>query len=94
MSCRAAGSIWTRTPGWPSSEEWGEDGRLWKFGQATMMALPEVPAVIGGSRFTYDLVQGGYCYDFVLSPPGWYRVTAPHPPDVFSPDALAADSLR
>jgi hypothetical protein len=76
------------------SEEWDDDGRLWKFGHATMMALPDVPAVIGGSRFTYDLIQGGYCYDFVLSPPGWYRVTGLHAPDVFSPDALAADSLR
>ncbi len=76
------------------SEEWDEDGHLWKFGQATMMALPDIPAVIGGSRFTYDLIQGGYCYDFVLSPPGWYRVTGLHPSDVFTPDAMAADSLR
>jgi hypothetical protein len=76
------------------SEEWDEDGRLWKFGEATMMVLPDVPTVIGGSRFTYDLIQGGYCYDFVLSPPGWYRVTGLHPPDTFSPDGLAADSLR
>jgi hypothetical protein len=76
------------------SEEWDEDGRLWKFGHATMMLLPDVPAVIGGSRFTYDLVNGGYCYDFVLSPPGWYRVTGMHSADIFSPDALAADSLR
>ena len=30
----------------------------------------------------------------VLSSPGAYRVTGMHPPDIFSPDALAADSLR
>jgi hypothetical protein len=42
----------------------------------------------------YDLVGGGYCYDFVLSSGGDYRVTGLHPPDIFSPDALAADSLR
>jgi hypothetical protein len=76
------------------SEEWDEDGRLWKFGQATMIALPDVPAVIGGGQFIYDLVHGGYCYDFVLSPAGGYRVTSLHPTDIFSPDALAADSLR
>jgi hypothetical protein len=76
------------------SEEWDEDGRLWKFGHATMMAIPGVPVVFGGSRFMYDLVSGGYCYDFVLSRPGDYRVTGLHSPDIFSPDALAADSLR
>jgi hypothetical protein len=76
------------------SEEWDDDGHLWKFGEATMVALPDVPAVVGGSRFTYDLIQGGYCYDFVFSPPGDYRVTGLHPPDIFNPDALAADSLR
>jgi hypothetical protein len=76
------------------SEEWDDSGRLWKFGHATMLALPDVPAVIGGSQFEYDLVNGGYCYDFVLSPQGDYRVTGLHPPDTFSPDALAAESLR
>lgn len=76
------------------SEEWDETGRLWKFGHATMMAIPDVPVVFGGSRFLYDLVSGGYCYDFVVSSPGDYRVTGMHSPDIFSPDALAADSLR
>jgi hypothetical protein len=75
------------------SEEWDEEGRLWKFGHATMMAIDSVPVVFGGSRFMYDLVNGGYCYDFVFSS-GGYRVTAMHAPDVFNPDALAADSLR
>ena len=59
-----------------------------------MMAIPSVPVVFGGSRFMYDLVSGGYCYDFVLSSAGDYRVTGLHSPDIFSPDALAADSLR
>jgi hypothetical protein len=76
------------------SEAWDEDGRLWKFGHATMMMLPNVPAVIGASRFIYDLVSDGYCYDFVLSPPGEYRVTTMHSSDLFRPDALAAESLR
>ena len=75
------------------SEGWDEDGKLWKFAQATMMAMPSVPAVIGGSEFFYDLIQGGYCYDFVLSP-GRYKITPMHPADAFAPDAMAADSLR
>lgn len=76
------------------SEAWDDDGRLWKFGQATMFALPAVPAVIGGSQFFYDLIQGGYCYDFVMQPPGNYRLTPEHPPDIFTPASMAADALR
>ncbi len=75
------------------SEGWDEDGMLWKFAQSTMMAMPGVPAVIGGSEFFYDLIQGGYCYDFVFSP-GSYKLTPMHSPDAFGPEAMAADSLR
>ena len=76
------------------SEAWDEDGRLWKFGHATMFALPSVPAVIGGSQFFYDLIGGGYCQDFVAQPPGAYRLTPMHPADAFAPGSMAADSLR
>ena len=76
------------------SEAWDEDGRLWKFGHATPYALPTVPAVIGGSQFFYDLIQGGYCHDFVFDPPGAFRLTPMHPADALAPGAMAADSLR
>ncbi len=76
------------------AESWDEDGRLWKFGQATMMVLPQLPAVIGGSSFFYDLLQGGYCFDFVVSPAADYVITPMHRADVFGPEALAANSLR
>lgn len=76
------------------SDCWDEDGRLWKFGQATPMLIGSLPAVIGGSWFIYDLQQGGYTYDFALSSPDDYVVTAQHPPDRFSGEAMAADSLR
>ncbi len=75
------------------SEGWDEDGKLWKFAHATMMALPGVPAVIGGSQVFYDLLQGGYCYDFVFSP-GRYTLTPLHPDDDFGPQAMAAESLH
>ena len=75
------------------SEAWDEDGRLWKFGEATMMDLPSVPAMIGGSVFINDFVQGGYCYDFVFSP-GEYLLTPMHPAETFEPGAMAASSLR
>ena len=77
------------------SEAWDADGRLWKFSHATMMTLPDVPATIIGGQFVYDLLEGGYAYDFALGGPGDYlRVTAPHPARMFEPDALAADQLR
>ncbi len=77
------------------SEEWDEEGRLWKFGHATMMAIPSVPVVFGGSRFMYDLVSAGYCYDFVLS--SGLRLSALPAcirPTCSIPKPLAADSLR
>ena len=74
-------------------ESWDEDGKLWKFGQGTMYMMPEVPAVILGSQFVYDFDLGGYVYGFVFGD-GAYKVTAPHPASVFSPDALAAQSTR
>jgi hypothetical protein len=77
------------------SEAWDEDGQLWKFSHATMMTLPDVPATIIGGQFVYDLLQGGYVYDFALGGPGDYlRVTAPHPARMFEPNALAAEQLR
>jgi Protein of unknown function (DUF1329) len=75
------------------SDSWNEDGKLWKFGQATMYLMPDVPAVILGSQFVYDLDLGGYVYGFVFKD-GAYKITAPHPATTFSPDALAALSTR
>jgi hypothetical protein len=77
------------------SEAWDEDGKLWKFGEATMTLRPEIPAVIIGGQFVYDLLQGGYCYDFSFGGPGgYYRAVQPHPPDTFDAGALAAASLK
>jgi len=77
------------------SEAWDEDGKLWKFGHATMTLRPEIPAVITGGQFMYDLLQGGYCYDFSFGgADGYYRVTAMHEARLFSADALASDELR
>jgi hypothetical protein len=55
--------------------------------------MPEIPAVILGSQFVYDLDLGGYVYGFVFKD-GSYRITAPHPAAMFSPDAFAAISTR
>ncbi len=77
------------------AEAWDDDGHLWKFSEATMMTLPDGPATIIGGQFVYDLLQGGYAYDFALGGAGDYiRITGPHPARSFDADALAADQLR
>ncbi len=75
------------------SESWDEDGRLWKFGHATMPLLADAPAVVVGSQFIYDLLQGGYCYDFVFGA-GDMKITGLHPPSTFDAQVMAADSLK
>src|SRR5215472_2069738 len=71
-------------------EAWDERGNLWKFAHATMYLMPDVPAVILGSQFVYDLDLGGYVFAFAFNGEG-YKVTAPHAPVLFTPESLAAD---
>ena len=77
------------------SDSWDDHGQYWKFGQATMYLMPDVPAVIIGSQFVYDLQLGGYVYGFAFNgEPTAYKVTSPHSPSLFTPDSLSAHSVR
>ena len=77
------------------SNSWDDSGKLWKFGQGTMYLMPEVPAVILGSQFVYDLSLGGYVYGFAFNDqPQGYKVTAPHPANLFTPESMAARAIR
>jgi hypothetical protein len=77
------------------SDSWDEKGRLWKFGQATMYLMPDLPAMVVGSQFVYDLLEGGYAFGFAFNgEPAAYKVTAPHPATLFTPDSLSARSVR
>jgi hypothetical protein len=77
------------------SDSWNSEGKLWKFGQATMYDMPDVPAVVLGSQFVYDLDLGGYVYAFAFNDePVQYKVTAPHPASLFTPESLAARAVR
>ncbi len=77
------------------SDSWDEGGKLWKFGEATMYLMPEIPAVIIGSQFVYDLTLGGYVYGFAFNDqPVSYKVTPPHPVSLYTPDSMAARAVR
>lgn len=77
------------------SDSWDDSGKLWKFGHATMYLMPEVPAVILGSQFVYDLSLGGYVYGFAFNDqPQAYKVTPPHPANMFTPESMAARAVR
>lgn len=77
------------------SDSWDESGRLWKFGEGTMYLMPEVPAVVLGSQFVYDLALGGYVYGFAFNgQPQGYKVTPPHPAALFTPQSMAARAVR
>ena len=77
------------------SDSWDDTGRLWKFGHGTMYLMPEIPAVILGSQFVYDLELGGYVYGFAFNgAPAAYKVTEPHNPAVFTPGSMSARAVR
>lgn len=75
------------------SDSWDDEGKLWKFAHGTMYLMPDVPAVILGSQFVYDLELSGYVLSFAFNGEG-YKITAPHSPSTFTPESLAARAVR
>ena len=60
-----------------------------------MYLMPDIPAVIIGSQFVYDLDLGGYVFGFAFNDqPSAYKVTPPHPASLFTPQSLAARAVR
>ena len=77
------------------SDSWDQRGSLWKFGEATTYLMPDVPALTLGSELVYDLELGGYVLSFAFDDQdGGYKITAPHPPRIFTPEWLSAQSTR
>lgn len=77
------------------SESWDEDGRLWKVAHGTMYLMPDVPAVVLGSQFVYDLILGGYVLGFAFNDEDeHYKVTPPHPATMLAPEALVIGAVR
>jgi hypothetical protein len=77
------------------SDAWDDEGRLWKFSHGTMYLVPDLPAVVLGSQFIYDLIGGGYIFAFAFNDqPVQFKLTPPHKPSDFTPEALAATGER
>jgi hypothetical protein len=77
------------------ADAWDREGRLWKFSHGSMVAIAELPAVVLGPQFVYDLQYGAYVFDFAFNgAPDGYRVTQPHPATTFTPEGLAASGIR
>lgn len=77
------------------ADSWDADGKLWKFSHGTMLVVPDLPAVVLASVFTYDLENGGYVLAFAFNgEEEQYRLTAPHPETDFAPETLASQGVR
>lgn len=77
------------------SDSWDQQGRLWKFALGTTYLMPDVPALILGSELVYDLELGGYVLSFAFDDhDGGYKITAPHPANLLTPEWLSAHSTR
>jgi hypothetical protein len=60
-----------------------------------MVCIRELPAVVFGPLFVYDLQYGAYVYDFAFDgAPDGYHVTPHHTATTFTPEGLAAAGTR
>jgi hypothetical protein len=76
-------------------DAWDREGRLWKFSHGSMVAIAELPAVVLGPQFVYDLQYGAYVLDFAFNgAPDGYHLTQPHAAATFTPEGLAASGIR
>ncbi len=77
------------------ADAWDADGHLWKFSHGTMYLVPDLPAVVLGSEFIYDLQGGGYVFAFAFNTEhAPFTPTAPHSANDFASETLAAQSVR
>ncbi len=76
-------------------DSWDADGHLWKFSQSTMYLVPDLPAIVLGSEFIYDLQGSGYLLSFTFNDEKvQFRQVAPHKKSEFSPETLAQTGER
>jgi len=76
-------------------DRWDSKGQLWKSTWALPMVLPDLPATVNLNFGYYDQTSGAwYSANMYNQKQEQYRITAPWPDRVFTPDAMAAEGVR
>lgn len=77
------------------ADAWDADGHLWKFSHGTMYLVPELPSVVLGSQFIYDLQGGGYVFSLAFNDERQqFKLIDPPSDSEFSPETLAAEGAE
>lgn len=85
---------WDEDGGGGMVDVYDASGKIWraKFGIST--PAYEIPAPQLLASFTYDLINGQYCFVTHTADTGGYSVGAPRPSSYFTPDAMAGAGIR
>lgn len=73
------------------SDRYDAHGNLWKSGESLQGLMPDFPGIIQQGFFTYDFSAGSYAAGNIAEN---YRKAPRYADSVFTPDAMAAESVR
>lgn len=74
------------------AENYDAQGRLWKYLQAVPFLCPDLPGVVVETGVVFNLVDGDYGIDFLLTHPT--KFTDNLPASTFTPEAIAGAGVR
>jgi hypothetical protein len=76
-------------------DRWDSKGQLWKTLWVIPVVMPEFPMTVSMNFGYYDLTSGAwYSADMYNQKQEQYKQTARWPDRMFTPDALASESVR
>lgn len=78
------------------ADHWDANGQLWQMGFANPVVMPDLPGTTSPQMFGfYDLISGAWYFDSALSDAAeQYKIMPRYPDNVFTPEALAGESIR
>jgi hypothetical protein len=77
------------------SDRWDANGQLARTQIQIPVAMPDIPAQVGLTWGTYDLISGSMFMNWVVNEKRLqYKIVPPYPDSVFTPDAMAGDGVR
>ncbi len=77
------------------ADRWDQKGQLWRVLIQFPMFAPDLPGVVGGPFGMYDLIGGSWFVNGLTNSKERQRVYLPgYKPEYFTPEALAAESVR